>query len=205
MTSYRFPPLREDVYTTSIVTQQRDSTADTQQQQETPLIIQPGDNSYGCACNAFIPIGCVRFPCGGIGTGTTLTPDGEYCDLGIRRSYICFPSLFRTQEEAQADCVGRVRDTILLGLRWAFSTCDTRLRNNCGIQIACTSYDNNNKVQTRRIERCLNNSCHPTPLLPNVSNAREATYVPSEQQITCSPYETRLTPEQQAICGSVDF
>ena len=158
-------------------------------------------NSYVCACRALVPRTCIHFECGLVGSGTTPTSDG-FCDLGPRELNICFNGIPTTQEEVEADCSGRVRGAVLLGLRWSFRVC-TNVNGNCGIRLVCTSITDENIVRTEQNPRC--ESCEQTALEPDLSNSRTATYVPESMQLLCSWREDRLTPEQQRVCGSVNF
>lgn len=163
--------------------------------------LQPGDNSYTCACKILVPVRCVNsFVCGLPATGTW--PAGDFCDLGIRESSICFPVPFTTVEQAEADCSGRVRSAVMLGIRWAFSSCRGG-GSHCQIRIQCTSLDVNGRVRTARIDRC--NDCWPAPLASDLSNARVATYVPRNLQLLCSESEIQLSSSEQNICGQVGF
>lgn len=174
----------------------------------TPFIKPPEDNSYICACRVFVPVACTNtvFACGLIGTGTYPADDSSMCDFGTRESSICFPSRFDTEEQVEQDCNGRIRNTVLLGLRWAFRTCMSAEPNQfCSIRIMCTAHNIYGRIQTRRIDRCEPGVCWPEPLNENVRNARTATYVPISLQLHCSNSETNLTRSQQDVCGTVGF
>lgn len=166
-------------------------------------------NAYVCACRALVPIGCVNnFQCGFVGTGTQVTDDGRYCDLGTREAKVCFNGMRRPPGsllDLEYDCSGRVRTAALLGLRFAFSTC-RQGASHCQIKLACTAVDVNNRVRTTAVNVCNGSSCQPQePLNYNLNNARTATFVPEELQLLCSEQEENVSVEQQRVCRQVEF
>jgi hypothetical protein len=202
--NYRFEPLTPE-QSTLVVT--RDSGVNVGNNIPTAFSLPEGHNSYVCACRVFIPLNCINsFECGFVGSGTSVSDDRRFCDLGTRESKICLNAPLGTVEEVERDCSVRVRSTVLLGLRWAFGACrGSETGQHCGVRIACTAIGLNGTVQTQRIEGRCNENCWPEPLAGNVSNARTATYVPREMQLLCSESEIQLSSSQQNVCGVVEF
>jgi len=202
-TPYTFAPVTNENTSLNQTVDAGVNTGTVVERRGTLLNLPEEHNSYICACKALVPVGCIHFECGLVGTGTSPTGDG-YCDLGIRESRICFSRPLITVEEVQADCVDRVRPTVMLGLRWAFRTCREG-SNLCSIRLVCTTFDSTRRVRTTRTDRCVGSNCWDTPLFSDLSNVRTATYVPRSMQLLCGGEEMQLSSAQQNVCGEVDF
>lgn len=203
--NYRFEPLTPEQSALSFADAGRSEVMVSRL--PTTFILPEGHNSYVCACRVFIPLNCVNsFECGLVGSGTSVSEDRRFCDLGTRESKICLNAPLGTVEEVDGDCSGRVRSAVLLGLRWAFRACrGNESGQHCGVRIACTAISLDGTVRTHRVEGRCNENCWPEPLAENIQNARAATYVPRSMQLLCSESEVQLSSSQQNVCGVVEF
>ncbi len=165
--------------------------------------LTPTDNGYVCYCRFEVPLNCVYGGwCGIPGTNTSTTHAG-YCDVGVREAHVCLPDSLNpthtgwlaTPSEVEADCTGRVQDTLREALRMQFRNCrgEAPGLNPCDIQYGCTALRTDGTVVGFHDNRC-QTTCPMVPLTVDVDgnlNYDHASYIPADHQVVCDgPNET---------------